>query len=182
MLLKERMPTYDDTVCAIEPPVSAPKDESWTSAIRGSGMILLRNLGYIVVRTVPLMLLAGLLGAVVVHLIPLPTLLDYDPGILSVAAVALIGIFLPVPVAFDLILVAVLISAGAPMIYSMTLLFTLGIFSIYPFFIVWKTISRRVAVVLATVLLVIGIAGGLVAENIYQAELLDMLEFLEQQG
>ena len=68
------------------------------------------------------------------------------------------------------------------MIYSMTLLFTLGIFSIYPFFIVWKTISRRVAVVLATVLLVIGIAGGLVAENIYQAELRDMLEFLEQLG
>lgn len=179
---EERIPTYDDTVCAIEPPASAPADESWASSIRGSGMILLRNLGYIVVRTVPLMLLAGLLGAVVVHLIPLPTLLDYDPGILSVAAVALIGIFLPVPVAFDLILVAILISAGAPMIYSMTLLFTLGIFSIYPFFIVWKTISRRVAVVLATVLLVIGIAGGLVAENIYQAELRDMLEFLEQLG
>ncbi len=178
----ERIPTYDDTVCAIEPPANAPADESWALAMRGSGTILLRSLGYIVVRTVPLMLLAGLLGAVVVHVIPLPSLVEMEPGILSVAVVALVGIFLPVPVAFDLILVAVLITAGAPMIYSMTLLFTLGIFSIYPFFIIWKTISRRVAVVLATVLLVIGIAGGLVAENIYQAELRDMLEFLEQQG
>lgn len=179
---EERGLTYDDTVCAIEPPLAAPQDEPWLSALRGSMTLLLRNLGYVVVRTVPLMLLAGLLGAVVVHLIPLPTLIEYDPTILSVALVALVGIFLPVPVAFDLVLVAVLISAGAPMVYSMTLLFTLGIFSIYPFFIVWNTISRRVAVVLAAVLFMIGIAGGFVAENIHQAELRDMLEFLEQEG
>ena len=62
----------------------------------------------------------------------------------------------------------------------MTLLFTLGIFSVYPFFIIWNTISRRVAVVLTIVLLVIGVAGGIVAEEIHQAELRDMLEFLEQ--
>ena len=92
------------------------------------------------------------------------------------------AIFLPVPVAFDLVLVAVLISAGAPMIYSMTLLFTLGIFSVYPFFIVWTTISRRVAVTLTAVLVVIGVAGGILAEEIHQAELRDMLEFLEQES
>jgi uncharacterized membrane protein YraQ (UPF0718 family) len=179
---EERVQTYDDTVCAVPPAAAAPADESVFAAVRGAATLLGQNLGYIVIRTVPLMLLAGLLGAVVVHLIPLPTLVDYEPGILSVAVVALVGIFLPVPVAFDLILVAVLITAGAPMIYSMTLLFTLGIFSIYPFFIIWNTISRRVAVVLAAVLVVIGVAGGIVAENIHQAELQDMLEFLEQQG
>ncbi len=177
---QERLQTYDDTACAIQPTPAAPIDESLFMAVRGAAMLLGRNLGYIVIRTVPLMLLAGVLGAVVVHLMPLPTLINYEPGILSVAVVALVGIFLPVPVAFDLILVAVLISAGAPMIYSMTLLFTLGIFSIFPFFIIWNTISRRVAVVLTIVLLVIGVAGGIVAEEIHQAELRDMLEFLEQ--
>ncbi|MGI9273015.1 MAG: permease [Woeseiaceae bacterium] len=179
---EERGQTYDDTVCAITPPPAARSDESWLSAFQGSIVLLVRNLAYVVVRTVPLMLLAGLLGAVVVHLVPLPTLVDFDPTFLSVVAVALVGVFLPVPVAFDLVLVAVLISAGAPMIYSMTLLFTLGIFSIYPFFIVWNTISRRVAVVLAAVLFVIGIAGGYVADNIHQAELRDMLDFLEQES
>lgn len=177
---QERLQTYDDTACVIQPTPAAPIDESLFIAVRGAAMLLGRNLGYIVIRTVPLMLLAGVLGAVVVHLMPLPTLINYEPGILSVAVVALVGIFLPVPVAFDLILVAVLISAGAPMIYSMTLLFTLGIFSVYPFFIIWNTISRRVAVVLTIVLLVIGVAGGIVAEEIHQAELRDMLEFLEQ--
>jgi uncharacterized membrane protein YraQ (UPF0718 family) len=144
-------------------------------------LALLRNLGYLVVRTVPLMILAGLLGAVVANVVPLPALVNYETGFLAVTVVALVGIFLPVPVAFDVVLVAVLISAGAPVVYSMTLLFTLGIFSIYPFFIVWRTISLRVAAVITLVLVVMGIAGGYVAEGIYQAELRDMMEFLEQE-
>jgi uncharacterized membrane protein YraQ (UPF0718 family) len=177
----ERAQTYDDSVCAISPASAAPPDETLLSAMYGSLLLLMRNLGYIVIRTVPLMLLAGLLGAIVANVIPLPALVNYEVGFLAVTVVALVGIFLPVPVAFDVVLVAVLVSAGAPVIYSMTLLFTLGIFSVYPFFIVWKTISPRVAVVLTGILVVMGIAGGYVAERIYQAELQDMMEFLEQE-
>ena len=179
---EERLPTYDDTVCAVTPIKALPVNESMLSAIGGASLQILRNLAYVVIRTVPLMLLAGFLGAVVVHLLPLPTLLDYEPGLVSVAVVALIGVFLPVPVAFDVVLVAVLVSAGAPMVYSMTLLFTLGIFSIYPFFIIWNSISRRVALVLSLVLIVLGLLGGFVAENIHQAELRDMLQYLEQES
>lgn len=186
---KERALSYGDASCAIQPNASLPikegsaadpVNESWLAAFRGTAILLGRNLFYIVIRTVPLMLLAGLLGAVVVHLVPIPSLVEYEATILSVAVVALVGIFLPVPVAFDIVLVAVLISAGAPMIYSMTLLFTLGIFSIYPFFIVWTSISGRVALVLTAVLIVIGIIGGYVASEIHQAELQDMLQYLEQ--
>ena len=177
---RERAQSYDDAVCAV-PPSQLPAEEGVVAAARGASLLLAKNLWYIIVRAVPLMLLAGLLGAIVAHLVPLQSLVDFEPGFLSVAIVALVGIFLPVPVAFDLIVVAVLISAGVPMIYSMTLLFTLGIFSVYPFFIVWNTISRRVAVVLTMVLVVMGIGGGYIAEEIHQAELRDMLEFLEQE-
>ncbi|MGI9238169.1 MAG: permease [Woeseiaceae bacterium] len=178
----ERAPTYDDTICAISPPPVAPPDESVVSAIRGTLGLLGHNLGYIVIRTVPLMLLAGLLGAIVANVVPLSALVDNEAGFLAVTVVALVGIFLPVPVAFDVVLVAVLVSAGAPIIYSAILLFTLGIFSVYPFMIVWKTISPRVAVVLTSVLVVMGIAGGYVAEQIYQADLRDMMRFLEQES
>ena len=178
---RERAPTYDDAVCAVQPSVPAPPNESWPGAARTVASILLRNIGYIVVRTVPLMLLAGLLGAVVVHLVPISSLLEHEPTIFSVGAVALIGIFLPVPIAFDLVLVAVLVSAGAPMIYSMTLLFTLGIFSVYPFFIVWNSISPRVAVVVTAVLVLLGIVGGFIADEIHQADIRDMLEYLNQE-
>jgi hypothetical protein len=127
------------------------------------------------------MLLAGLLGALVVHLLPIETLLGFKPGILSVFLVALVGVFLPGPIAFDIVLTAVLLAAGAPVIYAMIFLFTLGIFSVYPFSIIWNTISRKVAVVLSMVLVCLGIAGGIIAHNIHQAELPDMLEFLEEE-
>jgi uncharacterized membrane protein YraQ (UPF0718 family) len=179
---QERVQTYGDKPCAIQPSAPVPINENWLAALRGTSITLGRNLAYIVIRTVPLMLLAGVLGAVVVHLMPLTSLLENEPGVLSVTIVALVGIFLPVPVAFDVVLVAVLISAGAPMIYSMTLLFTLGIFSVYPFFIVSKTISVRVAVVLTAVLVVIGVIGGFVANEIHQAELQDMLQYLQQEN
>ncbi len=178
---EERAQTYGDHSCAIQPTAAVPINESWLAALRGASITLGQNLAYIVIRTVPLMILAGLLGAVVVHLMPLTSLLENEPSILSVAVVALVGIFLPVPVAFDIVLVAVLVSAGAPMIYSMTLLFTLGIFSVYPFFIIWNTISVRVAMVLTAILVVIGVIGGVVADGIYQAELQDMLQYLEQE-
>ncbi|NQV87575.1 MAG: permease [Woeseiaceae bacterium] len=181
VFVHERVQTYGGESCAIQPTVAVPSDEGWLAAVRGASITLGQNLAYIVIRTVPLMLLAGFRGAVVVHLMPLTRLLEIEPSILSVTLVALVGIFLPVPVAFDIVLVAVLISAGAPVIYSMTLLFTLGIFSVYPFFIVWNTISARVAVTVAAVLVVMGIMGGVVADRIYQAELQDMLQYLEQE-
>ena len=177
----ERVPTYDDATCAVAPPRMDYAGESFLQAAQQTIVLILRNLLYVVVRTVPLMLLAGFLGAVVVHLLPLDTVLDFEPGIFSLFLVALVGIFLPVPIAFDIVLVAVLVSAGAPMIYSMTFLFTLGIFSVYPFFIVWNTISRRVALVLTAVLMCLGMVGGIIADNIHQAELRDMLQFLDEQ-
>ncbi len=176
----ERALTYDDSLCAIAPAEPSQPDGSLASALFMTGSDLIKNLWYVVSRTVPLMLLAGALGAVAANLLPLQTLVDLEPTVASLVLVALVGIFLPVPVAFDIVVVAVLISTGVPMIYSMTLLFTLGIFSIYPFMIVWRSISAKVAIVLTLVLIAMGIAGGVVADRIHQAELQQMMQYLEQ--
>ena len=50
----------------------------------------------------------------------------------------------------------------------------------YQIILIWTSISARVAVVLTVVLVVIGIVGGYVANEIHQAELKDMLQYLEQ--
>ena len=177
---KERALTYDDTVCAIVSEETTQSAPSVGAALWLTTSDLIKNLYYVVSRTVPLMLLAGAMGAIAANVLPLQTLVDLEPTIASLILVALVGIFLPVPVAFDIVVVAVLISTGVPMIYSMTLLFTLGIFSIYPFMIVWRSISGRVAVVLALVLVAMGMAGGIIADHIHQAELEEMMQYLEQ--
>ena len=176
----ERALTYDDSLCVITPAEPSQPDGSLASALFMTGSDLIKNLWYVVSRTVPLMLLAGALGAVAANVLPLQTLVDLEPTVASLVLVALVGIFLPVPVAFDIVVVAVLISTGVPMIYSMTLLFTLGIFSIYPFMIVWRSISAKVAIVLTVVLITMGLAGGVVADRIHQAELEQMMQYLEQ--
>ena len=177
---QERGLTYDDALCAVPPAQPPQTDNSLAGALLTTVSDLAKNLWYVVSRTVPLMLVAGALGAIAANVLPLQTLVDLEPTAASLVLVALVGIFLPVPVAFDIVVVAVLISTGVPMVYSMTLLFTLGIFSIYPFMIVWRSISPRVAIVLTLVLTALGLAGGLIADRIHQAELAEMMQYLEQ--
>ncbi|MEZ5810806.1 MAG: FG-GAP-like repeat-containing protein [Rhizobiaceae bacterium] len=121
----------------------------------------LRNLWFIISRTVPLMFLAGFLGAVIATLLP-PSLLAQAPfGIIAVVIAALVGTFLPVPIGFDVVVSGALLGSGLDTGFVMTLLFTLGIFSIYSWFIVAGAISLRAASLLGAVIIAIGVFAGI---------------------
>ena len=53
---------------------------------------------------------------------------------------------------------------------ALTVLFTLGIFSVYPFAIIWRDISRRLAVALSVTLLVFGVGAGVAAHLVAKWE------------
>jgi hypothetical protein len=67
-------------------------------------------------------------------------------------AIAVVGVLLPVPMAFDIIIVTVLMASGLPPLFSMVLLYALGLFSVYSFFIVWQTFHLKLAFDLAFVI------------------------------
>ncbi len=119
------------------------------------------NLWFIVSRTVPLMLVAGFLGAVVATLLPADLLQQAGFGIFSVIVVAVIGTFLPVPIGFDVVAAGALLGSGLDTGFVMALLFTLGSFSIYSYFIIAGAISLRAASMLAVIIMVLGAAGGI---------------------
>ena len=177
----ERLPTYDDATCAISPPDVMDSDEGWRAAARGTAADLARNLWYLVRKTIPLMALAGFLGAAMVTLLPLESFVDVQISLWSLLLVSFFGLLLPVPVAFDIVVAASLLIAGVPVVYVMVLLFVLGIYSIYPFFIVSTTISLRVASVLALVLTILGVAGGEIADRIHQRSIDEMMNIFEVQ-
>jgi hypothetical protein len=63
----------------------------------------------------------------------------------GIVLVALVGTFLPVPMAFDVVIAYVAMSRGVALPYVVTILCTLGIYSVYSFLVVGKTISWKIA-------------------------------------
>lgn len=119
-----------------------------------------RNLWFIVRTTVPLMLLAGLLGAIVATLFPVDSISGQGFSPLGLGFAALVGTFLPVPIGFDVVVSGALLNGGMGHGYIMTLVFTLGSFSIYSFFIVATSVGLRAALLLGGTIVMTGLLAG----------------------
>lgn len=147
---------------------SEPPAEPVLAALVGVLVAYAKNLWFIVKTTVPLMLLAGFLGATVATLIPPEVLQDVGFSLFTVLLVALVGTFLPVPIAFDVVMAGALLSSGLAPGFVMALVFTLGIFSVYSFFIVARAISLRAAVLISLVVVILGVVAGGGAQSYHQ--------------
>lgn len=150
--------------------------ERWWPAGKWLLINYAKNFWFVFRTTVPLMALAGFLGAIIITLLPWGSLADIIPTstplltLLSMCMVALVGVFLPVPIAFDVVVSAILLAAGMPVKYVMVLLFTLGIYSIYSFFIVQQSVSRKAALTLFFTLAGLGVVSGVIAHEYHKWE------------
>ena len=179
--LPQRELPEEDIVCPMPDPVSAQRNrESLPSAVYAVAWAFVQNLWYIVKMTVPLMLLAGALGASVATLLPQDLVLGLQYSLVALIVIAVIGVFLPVPIAFDVVVTAALLAAGLAHGYVMVLLFTLGTFSVYSFFIVWQSLGRRAATGMAAAVVMLGVLGGMGAQAYYTWQSNRALEMLLQ--
>ncbi|UWQ93519.1 FG-GAP-like repeat-containing protein (plasmid) [Rhodobacteraceae bacterium M382] len=137
-----------------------------------------RNLWYIVKMTVPLMVLAGFLGTIAAVFLPPEMVTGLEFALWILIPLALVGLFLPVPIAFDVVVTGALLGLGMSQGYVMALLFTLGTFSIYSFFIVAQSVSLRSALMLSGAVLVLGILGGIGAQSYHDWQTRRALELL----
>jgi uncharacterized membrane protein YraQ (UPF0718 family) len=137
-----------------------------------------RNLLFILKATLPLMLLAGLLGAIAATLIPTERIADQDFGLAGLAVASMVGTFLPVPIGFDVVLSGALLNGGAGHGYVTTLVFTLGSFSIYSFLIVGGSVGWRAAGLLGAIVMALGLLAGLGAEAYHGFQTRRALELL----
>ncbi len=159
-----------DAACLV--PLASRSNRTLASEFSGFVSDFAQDFWYILRMTVPLMLLAGLLGAVVGNLVPLELLKDLPVSLPVLMAVAIVGLILPVPMAFDVVIAATLINAGLPIGIVMVLVFTLGSFSIYSFIIVATSLSWRAAFILSAAIAVLAVVAGFGADW-YQNRALD---------
>jgi len=110
------------------------------------------------------MILGAVLGALVIELLP-PQAIIAQASIGGIVLVALVGAFLPVPMAFDVAIAYIAMTHGAPMPYVLAILCTLGIISVFSLSVLGKTISWRLAGAVYATVAALGIVAGLIARG-----------------
>ncbi len=151
--------------CAL--PNAAPvRPDTWLLACKEVGGSFITNFVFIIKMTLPLMLLAGVLGAMLIEAVSFNQLNLLETGLLALLVVAIIGTILPVPIAFDIIVVTTLIAVGLPTGLAMTLLFSLSIFSIYPALIIAQKISVKLSIVLFVSTMLAAMLVGVISQAI----------------
>lgn len=160
---KEKV-SLDNSACEIETTCDISV-ESWPQAFKGASLDYLMGLKYIFVRTVPLMLLAGLVGAIASHAWSFDQLIGVPINLVNLSLISFMGTLMPLPIAFDLMLAQALMMSGLAPAFVTTMLFTLGTFSIYSAMIVARTFSLFLAVKLFFIVSIIGIVLGYISNG-----------------
>ena len=153
------LPTY-------EPP---PRDETYAAALRHTAVAFAGHVWFVAKLAVPLMLLAGVLGALVVEIAPFELFARQETTIALLLLAALVATLLPVPIAFDVIAVSALLAGGAEAGIAMTVLFALGIFSIYPALVLARQISISLSAKFAGTVATIALCLGIVTQGFSEA-------------
>jgi uncharacterized membrane protein YraQ (UPF0718 family) len=161
-------------VCNLTPEDRPPAE--WGQAVRWTVRMFLRNLLRLARQTVPLMLLAGLLGSTLITFMPFDLvqaanhLGEGNSRIPMLIALAVFGVFLPVPMAFDVVMVVMLMGLGIPTSFAMVLLLTLGSYSFYSYIIVAKAFSHPTALIITLAVTLSAIVAGLLAPRLQQLD------------
>jgi len=143
-----------------------------------------RNFFFVFLVTVPLMLLAALLGATVATFVAPNELASLLPArsIISIGVViiliAMIASFVPAPIALDVILTVILLGVGMSEHYAMALMIGLGSFSVYAFAILWKAISLRTGLAVWATVIGMSVAAGFIT---YWGQPIAQRYYFEQQ-
>ena len=150
----------DSGETAIVCPIEIPSGETWLQAASGVARSFVKSFWYVARVALPLMILAAILGALVVELLP-PQALVAPVTLGGILLVALVAAFLPVPMAFDVAIAYIAMTKGVPLPYVVTILCTLGIISVYSLSVVGKSLSWRVAAATYATVAALGTFAGL---------------------
>lgn len=153
--------TVSDAGEACSLPVAAADcTEPFGAVLRELATDYAKNIWMLLKPTLTIMLLASLVSATMLTLIPWQTLLsEVTPA--RMALVSLISVFMPVPIALDVMFAAQLHQQGIAGGYVMLFAMTLGTYSIIPTIYLWREVSKPLAVALFVFFWALGWVTGL---------------------
>lgn len=153
-------PGSEGESCAITPSPREAADEHFLPVLRELGKVYGRNVWMLVKTTVALMLVASVVSAALLVLVPWNSLLSTVTP-LRMAAASLLSVFMPAPIALDVMFAAQLQHQGIASGYVMLFLTTLGSYSIIPTLYLWREVSWKLALLLFGFFVAIGWVVGM---------------------
>ncbi len=149
----------EEMACAL-PLASLDCTETFGAVLKELGRDYAKNVWMLLKPTITIMLLASLAAAALLTLIPWQSLLS-EVTPLRLAFVSLVSVFMPVPIALDVMFAAQLHQQGVAAGYVMLFAMTLGTYSIIPSIYLWREVSKRLAVLLFVFFLALGWIMGM---------------------
>ena len=150
-----------DAFCAVKLPPSENCHEEFTTVFGELCRDFGRHVWMLLKPTITLILLASVVSATLLVLIPWDSLLS-EVTPLRLAFVSLISVIMPVPIALDVMFAAQLQQQGVPSGFVMLFAMTLGTYSIIPSIYLWRDVSKTLAVSLFAFFVMLGWVLGLV--------------------
>lgn len=145
--------------CAVTPS-QGKGDEHFLPVLRELGKVYGKSVWMLVKLTIVLMLIGSVLSSVLLVLVPWNSLLSSVTPLRMLAA-SLLSVFMPVPIALDVMFAAQLQHQGIAPGYVMMFLTTLGAYSIIPTGYLWREVSRTLAISLFGLFVAIGWVLGM---------------------
>lgn len=163
--------------------VSSPitMEESFFDSIKHSVLLFLESFVEVIKKTLPLMLLTGLLAAILIHTVPMELVLQSTEFNFATAlGAAFLGTLLPLPVAADILIAQSIFTAGFSPALVSVFLFTLGTYSIYPLMLVGKEMSKKLSLAIFALVVVLGVISGYTTEYLHPIMVDRSMKILEQ--
>lgn len=150
----------DDAFCAVPGP---PQDceEPFGKALAELAKEFGGNVWMLAKPTLAIMVIAAVASSAVLVLLPWQAILA-QPTPSSMALVSLGSVFMPVPIALDVMFAAQLHQQGIASGYVMLFLMTLGTYSVIPTIYLWREVSKPLAAILFVFFAGLGWVSGLV--------------------
>ena len=118
-----------------------------------------KNLWDLIKTAVPMMLMASAVSAVAVEVIPFDVVFK-QVSFLSILLTTMVTVLLPVPIAMEVLVAHHLFATNVPTPYIMVFLVTLGTFSMLPMIYLWQEVSKKLAVTLYGLFVVLGVTAA----------------------
>lgn len=149
----------EEGVCSLQIPDQVCTEPFFTSA-RQVLLSYAKHVWMLFKPTISLMILASLLASAMLVLVPWSAVLSHV-GVWRLVGMSLLGVFMPVPIALDVLFAGELYRTGVNAGYAMMFLMTLGTYSIIPAIYLWREISRKLSIALFLFFVVTGMSIGL---------------------